>query len=405
MNCASSPKYTSSLVSTDEWYKHFKNLLFKNESPDELTQTLKLRDQIRELKLNHEAASSECGLNKDISDSEIKSAILSLKNKKSCGLDMVKNEMLKLSMTTCISTINKIFNKILSEGTFPKSWNKGYIVPLHKTGNGRDPNNYRGLTINSCLSKVFTTVLNSRLQKYLQDNDIINKYQIGFLKRSQTSDHMLILKTIADKFKTANEKIYFGFVDFKKAYDTVWRDGLLYKLLANGMNGNFFNVIESMYQTSESYVKVDTVMTESFHNNIGVKQGEVLSPLLFNLYINDLPTSVSDPESPSLNGSPIDCLLCADDLVLMSTSKSGLQRKFDKLGQYCNKWRLCVNTDKTMVMEVSRSGKLPKQSECIIFNNCPLVYTKTYKYLGVVIDSAGNLNAAKSNMYERGQKA
>ena len=71
LNCASSPKYTSSLVSTDEWYKHFKNLLFKNESPDELTQTLKLRDQIRELKLNHEAASSECGLNKDISDSEI----------------------------------------------------------------------------------------------------------------------------------------------------------------------------------------------------------------------------------------------------------------------------------------------------------------------------------------------
>ena len=160
----------------------------------------------------------------------------------------------------------------------------------------------------------------------------------------------------------------------------MWRDGLLYKLLANGMNGNFFNVIESMYQTSESCVKVDRVMTESFHNNIGVKQGEVLSPLLFNLYINDLPTSVSDPESPSLNGSPIDCLLYADDLVLMSTSKSGLQRKFDKLGQYCNRWRLCVNTDKTMVMEVSRSGKLPKQSECIIFNNCPLVYTKTYKY-------------------------
>ena len=278
-------------------------------------------------------------------------------------------------------------------------------MPLHKSGNGRDPNNYRGLTINNCLSKVFTSILNNRFQKYLQDNEIINKYQIGFSKKSQTSDHMLILKTIADKYKTSNEKIYFGFVDFKKAYDTVWRDGLLYKLLANGVNGNFFNVIERMYQTSECCVKVDKLMTESFKNNIGVKQGEVLSPLLFNMYINDLPACVSDPDSPSLNGSPIDCLLYADDLVLMSTSKSGLQRKFDKLNQYCDKWRLCVNTDKTMVMQVSKSGKLPKPSDNIIFNNCPIAYTSTYKYLGVVFDSAGNFNAAKSNMYERGQKA
>ena len=113
------------------------------------------------------------------------------------------------------------------------------------------PNNFRGLTINSCLSKAFTSILNERLQKYLHVNDIINKYQIGFAKKSQTSDHMLVLKTIADKYKAANKKIYFGFVDFKKAYDTVWRDGLLYKLLKNGINGKFYNVIESMYQTSE----------------------------------------------------------------------------------------------------------------------------------------------------------
>ena len=72
-----------------------------------------------------------------------------------------------------------MFNTILLEGEFPKSWNRGYIVPLHKSGNARDPNNYRGLTINSCLSNEFTSILNERLQKYLHVNDIINKYQIG----------------------------------------------------------------------------------------------------------------------------------------------------------------------------------------------------------------------------------
>ena len=86
---------------------------------------------------------------------------------------MVKDEMLKASLSSCINTINKMFNKILLEGEFPKSWNRGYIVPLHKSGNARDPNYFRGLTINSCLPKAFTFILNERLQKYLHVNDII----------------------------------------------------------------------------------------------------------------------------------------------------------------------------------------------------------------------------------------
>ena len=142
---------------------------------------------------------------------------------------------------------------------------------------------------------------------------------------------MLVLKTLADKYKSANEKLYFGFVDFKKAYDTVWREGLIYKFLLQKVNGKFLNVIKSMYQTSECCVKVDNCITEFFTNNIGVKQGEVLSPLLFNLYINDLPEYVKDCESLTLNGSVIDCLLYADDLVLISTAKTGLQRQIDKL--------------------------------------------------------------------------
>ena len=269
----------------------------------------------------------------------------------------------------------------------------------------RDPNNYRGLTINSSLSKVFTTVLNNRLQKYLEDNDVINRYQIGFSKKSQTIDHMLILKTLADKYKAINQKLYFGFVDFKKAYDTVWRDGLIFKLLSQKINGKFLSVIKSMYQTSECCVKIDKFKTEFFQNNIGVMQGEVLSPLLFNLYINDLPDFISDHDSPNLNGSAIDCLLYADDLVLMSTSKAGLQRKFDKLGQYCDDWRLTVNTDKTKVMQVSNGAKLPSPSSSIKFKNSPLAFINTYKYLGIVFDSVGNFNAARQNMYERGQKA
>ena len=139
LNSSASQKCTSSLVSTDNWYNHFKNLLFKTENPEEQAQSIEIGHAIKELKVTEKVESSSNDLNAEITNKEIRDAILSLKNNKSCGLDMVKNEMLKASLSSCINTINKMFNKILLEGEFPKSWNRGYIVPLHKSGNARDP--------------------------------------------------------------------------------------------------------------------------------------------------------------------------------------------------------------------------------------------------------------------------
>ena len=158
-----------------------------------------------------------------------------------------------------------------------------------------------------------------------------------------------------------------------------------------------------MYRSSECCVRVGDKITKFFENNVGVKQGEVLSPLLFNLYINDLINEMQDKDSPKLNGNAIDCLLYADDLVLTSSSEEGLQRKFEKLASFCKLWRLSVNIDKTMVMRVSKSGRLSKS--CFTFNNIPLTNTKTYKYLGVVFDSAETFSLAKANMQDRGLKA
>ena len=130
LNSSASQKCTSALVSSDNWYNHFKNLLFKTENPEEQAQSIEIGHAIKGLKETEKVESSTNGLNAEITNKEIRDAILSLKNNKSCGLDMVKNEMLKASLSSCLNTINKMFNKILLEGEFPKSWNRGYIVPL-----------------------------------------------------------------------------------------------------------------------------------------------------------------------------------------------------------------------------------------------------------------------------------
>ena len=311
--------------------------------------------------------------------------------------------MLKASRVICLDVYCKLFNMILKSGEFPEIWTRSFIVPLHKSGNCHDPNNYRGLAINSCFGKLFTTILNNRLKKFINNNNVIHRHQIGFTEKSQTIDHMLVIKTLVDKYKHEGKKLFLGFVDFRKAYDTVWREGMLYKLLKYGINGNFFNLIKNMNSESEICVKIGDKRTPFFKNNVGVKQGEVLSPLLFNLYINDIVEQLKDTDSPLLNGCPIDCLLHADELVILSTSEEGLQRKLNSLQKYCDQWRLRVNESKTMIMQISKCGRLPTRK--FKLNDVELMNTKVYKYLGVLFDSSGNFNQARLNMNDRGQKA
>ena len=112
--------------------------------------------------------------------------------------------------------------------------------------------------------------------------------------------------------------LHLCFVDFKKAYDSVWRDGLFYKLLKSGVRGKTFNVIQSMYSQSECYIKINGDRTDFMSDSIGVKQGEVLSPLLFNLFINDLVDAMNVSDSPSLNDRETPCLLYADERSFLS---------------------------------------------------------------------------------------
>ena len=148
-------------------------------------------------------------------------------------MDGIKNEMLKAGLTQMLPCLVKLFNIILSTGNYPEEWKIGYLKPLYKCDDPNNTSNYRELTIMSCLSKVFNSVLNSRLQTYLDDNNIINKTQIGFQPKARTSDHMFVLRTLIQKYIASKSKLYTCFVDFSKAFDTVLHSALLHRLLSN----------------------------------------------------------------------------------------------------------------------------------------------------------------------------
>nr|XP_006816725.1 PREDICTED: RNA-directed DNA polymerase from mobile element jockey-like [Saccoglossus kowalevskii] len=271
--------------------------------------------------------------------SEIKTTLKRLKTGKSPGYDAIPAEMLKFSSPHIIAALHKLYNHVMEKGEYPEIWNINAITPVHKKDDSLNPNNYRGISTNSAIGKIFSMILNDRINQYLHDNDIIHKNQAGFRKKHRTTDYILTLHTMVKKYQSMNKPLYCSFIDLKKCFDTVWRSGLLYKLQANCLNGRLYNIIKSMYNNIKFYVKLDDKMTPAFQTDNGVKQGCPLSPTLFSLFINDLVELLDSTaiDQPVLDGLTISSLLFADDIVITSTSKEGLQSSINHLHDYTNK--------------------------------------------------------------------
>ena len=271
--------------------------------------------------------------------------------------------MLKYGQCILLQPLQKLFNLVLSSTKYPDIWSHGIITPLHKKGSLTDPSNYIGITISSCVGKLFNKILNNRLVQYLQKHNTLCKEQIGFTKGNRTSDHMFILKNLVDRHTHKGASPLFTcFVDFKRAFDTVWHDGLFYKLRQIGVSDKFYHTIKSMYVSTKLSVKIGDSSTNTFSSATGVRQGDNLSPTLFNIFINDIPAYFDSSCDPvKLTQRYINCLLYADDLILVSNSAEGLQNCMDKLSTFCNDWGMNINLDKTKTLVFS-SGSRQKKS-------------------------------------------
>ena len=385
-------------IPADEWLTHFKTLL---------NQPLQVNQQHQDtvnafLKENHNVFNE---LNYNISDNEILNGMKKLKNKKAVDLDGVLNEVIKRSPVKMIQLIKRFFNHILLQSIYPDNWRSNVLSPIHKKGDLMDAGNYRGIAIGSNLSKLLLCILNNRLYDFCKKNNILPNNQIGYQKGCRTTDHILVLKTIIDKYICRNSNLYVCFVDFKSAFDTVWRNALFYKLIKHGVGGNFLKLLQNMYNSVSYRVKVNGGITDKIESTIGVKQGCVMSPLLFNIFLADLPCIFDDTCDPVyLNLTCLSCLMYADDLVLMSESAKGLQNCITKLHKYCEKWNLTINHKKTQVIIFNKSGHIIKRFDFYI-GNIKLSIVNQYCYLGIVFCPSGTFTTACKTLVDKALKA
>ena len=162
----------------------------------------------------------------------------------------------------------------------------------------------------------------------------------------------------ASRKKKSGNFLYAAFIDFRKAFDSVWRKGLLFKLQNIGVTGNFYNIIKTMYEDVTYKVKLPSNLSQSFTTSCGVKQGCNLSPTLFNIFVNDFPDSLGEvSDHPiDIDGIKLNCILYADDLMLISETAEGLQNCLNKLDSYCQQWSHSVNISKTSTINKSKNS-------------------------------------------------
>ena len=327
--------------------------------------------------------------------------------------EALKNENAKLLLF-------KFFKLCFECGLNPTDWDKNDIKPIPKKDKEqRDPLQNRCITIMSCVAKIYSSILTKRLQNFLEKNNILVDEQNGFRAARSCIDHIFVLCTILRNRKSLGLGTFLAFIDYKKAFDSVDRSLLLYKLSEIGINGKFYSAISAMFSNPRSRVILNEFSTDYFDCPIGVKQGDCISATLFAIYINDLAKEIRDCNigidlRKHLNGECetnipesllfVNILLYADDIVCLAECETDMQELLMIVETWCRKWRLEVNLTKTNIMHV-RPKRKPQSKFTFLFNWRPIDYCKSYIYLGTTLNEFLDFDYTAENLSDSAGRA
>ena len=371
-------QFNNATISDDAWLTHFRDLYNPGTQ------------QNSRFALNTNYYMHDFFLDRDITEDEVLNAVKRLKSGKSPGEDGFEPAFYKGIFPIAKEHILNLFNCIYNLGYFPKMWSSSLIVPIHKKGSYADPNNYRGISLLPVFSKVFMNVMYYRLNKWCCDHAVLCQEQGGFKQGFGTIDSIFTLNTIISKYtQKKGGRFYCAFVDFTKAFDLLNRNALWLKLEKLKVSSKMINMLKGVYKQVSAKILTKSSFTESFEYKWGVKQGCILSPTLFNMFIDDLSTFFKDKGTFQipLKDHEVSLLLYADDLVLLSDSAIGLQRQLNWLQEYCELWNLRVSKEKSKIMVFRNGGRL-RNYEKWFYNGSRLETCTYFTYLGVSFSSA-----------------
>jgi len=347
-----------------------------------------------------------------VTSAEIQQLAKKLRPKKSFGTDGIPNLVIKRLPVNSFKVLSLIFNLCIDVGYYPNVWKTAKIVPIHKPNkNPLDPKSYRPVALLPCVSKLFERVLEKRIRMFVDDRNLLPNYQFGFRAGHSTTDAVALLyNNIAHNM--ACKKITFAAtIDLKNAFDTVWIDGLIWKLIHKFNFPPYLTLILHSYLSDRKIIVANgRITSNSADIRAGVPQGSVIAPILFILFMADLPlqhrplfsqtSTIVDPLStPSLTPvNPNVKVICfADDIIVFTASSSvflglrDLNAALRVLSNFLDVWKLKINTQKCEAIHFVGPGmkyrrKLalcPNESTQILDQSLNLV--TSIRYLGYTL--------------------
>lgn len=311
------------------------------------------------------------------SEIEIINSIKKLKNKMTCGPDLIPSFFVKDCAQVLAYPLQTIFNLSLRLGIFPDDWKTASVCPILKSGDPSCVQNYRPITLLCNFAKAFEISLYNRIYPHFKN--IISPDQHGFMEKRSTNTNLICMTQFLSNVLDVQGQVDVVYTDFSKAFDRIDHNILLYKLSAYGFTANAVQLLKSYLSNRYNYVTYNGFKSGVYPITSGVPQGSNLGPLLFSLFVNDLNVSVTCNK-----------LIFADDLKIYSSINSlhdcmALQNELNKVSQWCNSNKLQLNISKCKVISYTR-----KTNPILFHYNVDtevLLRTDTTRDLGVCFDN------------------
>ena len=384
----------------ERWAQHFEILL---NQPGDIEQTALDKIDQRPLVASLDEAPTM---------KELQLAITSLADGKAPGVDGIPSEIWKHGGATIINSLLKLIQQAWLEGTVPQEWKNANIVTIFKKGDRTQCGNYRGISLLTIAGKAFARILLNRLNAHITP-EVVPETQCGFRNNRSTVDMIFCLRQLQEKCIEHNRSLYVVFVDFTKAFDTVGRTGLWQLLRKYGCPEKFTKMIESLHTDMMAKVKEAGETSDSFPVSNGVKQGCVLAPTLFSIFLSamledafgELEEGVyiqSRHDANLFNASHFKAktktaqilireLLFADDSALVAHTPEQMQLVIDAFSSASKKFGLQINIKKTEVLY--QPGASQRDEEDILVDGTALKRVNDFTYLGSTISNDGRIDS------------